>query len=104
LALYFLAHLSPVLVQIGAAAQAHQDETATSQVFASTVLNFAAQVFDTLLPALEFFRVSPRLVGDAPPEAGSYALYLVSVFFYGILYTTIVLLFGLILFEDRDLA
>jgi len=104
LALYFLAHLSPVLVQIGAAAQTHQDQTATSQVLASTVLNFAAQVFDTLLPALEFFRVSPSLVGDAPPDASSYALYLGSVFFYGILYTTIVLLFGLILFEDRDLA
>jgi ABC-type transport system involved in multi-copper enzyme maturation permease subunit len=104
LAVYFLAHLSPVLVQIGASAQAHHDETITSQVFASTVLNFVAQVFDTLLPALEFFRVSPRLVGDAPPEPGTYLLYLGSVLFYGILYTAIVLLFGLILFEDRDLA
>jgi hypothetical protein len=68
------------------------------------VLKFVAQVFDTILPALEFFRVSPRLVGDSPPDAGVYALYLGSVLFYGVLYTTIVLVFGLILFEDRDLA
>jgi hypothetical protein len=105
LAIFFLAHLSPVLVQIGTAAQAeHLKDAAGSQAFASTVLNFTAQVFDTLLPALEYFRVSPRLVGDTPPEAWPYTLYLGSVFFYGILYTSIVLLFGLILFEDRDLA
>ncbi len=104
LAIYFLAHLSPVLLQISTAAQAHPDQAAGSEVFASTVLKFAAQVFDTLLPALEFFRISPRLVGDQPPEPGVYSLYLGSVFFYGILYTTIVLIFGLILFEDRDLA
>ncbi len=104
LTIFFLAHLSPVLVQIGAAAQTQQDESVTNQLFASTILNFAAQVFNTLLPALEFFRITPRLVGDQPPEAGAYIFYLASVFFYGILYTTIVLVFGLILFEDRDLA
>jgi hypothetical protein len=104
LAIYFLAHLSPILVQIGGSAQARQDQSVASQVFGSTVLNFVAQVFDTILPALEFFRVSPRLVGDSPPDAGVYALYLGSVLFYGVLYTTIVLFFGLILFEDRDLA
>jgi hypothetical protein len=104
LTIYFLAHLSPILVQRSDAAQAQQDGSITSQVFGSTVVKFVAQVFDTILPALEIFRVSPRLVGESPPEAGPYALYLGSVLFYGILYTVIVLFFGLILFEDRDLA
>ncbi len=104
LAIYFLAHLSPHLVQIGARAQAQPDDSTSSQLLGSTVLNFVAQVFDTLLPALEFFRVSPRLVGDSPPEPGVYAYYLGSVLFYGILYSAIVLFMGLILFEDRDLA
>ena len=45
-----------------------------------------------------------EVLADAPPEPGPYSLYLGSVFFYGLLYTTIVLFFGLILFEDRDLA
>jgi hypothetical protein len=68
------------------------------------MLSFVSQVFDTLLPGLDFFRVDQVLVTDAPPDPGPYALYILSVLFYALLYTVIVMLFGLVLFEDRDLA
>ena len=43
-------------------------------------------------------------IGDVSPPAGPYSLYIASVVFYALLYTVIVILFGLVLFEDRDLA
>jgi hypothetical protein len=99
LVLYFLAHLVPVLVQISRKAQRDEPNSPMGQI-----LGFMSQLFDTLLPGLEFFRVSPPLVSDTPLPAAPLAWYLASVTFYGLLYTMIVLLFGLILFEDRDLA
>lgn len=99
LAVYFFAHLTPNLVAIGKKAVASDPGSAVGQVLA-----FMSQVFDTLLPALNFFRISPALIGDTPPPAGPFFLYVSSVALYGLLYTCIVLLFGLILFEDRDLA
>jgi hypothetical protein len=68
------------------------------------LLSFVSQLFDTLLPGLDFFKVGPVLLTDAPPEAGPFWVYIGSVTLYAALYTVIVLLFGLILFEDRDLA
>jgi hypothetical protein len=44
------------------------------------------------------------LLSDAPPPTGLFASYVGAVTLYGVVYTGIVLLFGLILFEDRDLA
>jgi hypothetical protein len=70
----------------------------------SQLLAFAAQLFDTLLPDLDSFRIDPALLGDTPPPALPFARYIASVSLYGVLYTGIALLFGLILFEDRDLA
>jgi hypothetical protein len=99
LAVYFFAHLTPNLVAIGKKAVATDSTSAVGQV-----LSFMSQVFDTLLPALNFFRISPALMGDTPPPTGPFYLYVGSVAMYGLLYTFIVLLFGLILFEDRDLA
>jgi hypothetical protein len=57
-----------------------------------------------LLPGLEFFRVSPPLLSETPLPTWPLMTYLGSVTLYGVCYTFIVLLFGLILFEDRDLA
>lgn len=98
--LFYLAHLAPVLVQIGFEAQ----RTHPGPV--SQIVSFMAQLFDTALPNLESFRLEPALLTeiDMKEKAGAFAQYLVSVSLYGLLYTTIVLLFGLILFEDRDLA
>ena len=97
--IFFLAHLAPVLVSIGYQAKKTNPDMAVSQI-----LYFMAQLFDLVLPNLESFRLEPALLNETPIAPGDFAKYLASVSLYGVLYTTIVLLFGLILFEDRDLA
>ena len=99
ISVFFLSHLTPTLV---GKARRLQDLNPGSVV--AQMLSFVSQVFDTLLPGLDFFRIDQVLVTDAPPEPGPYALYVLSVLFYALLYTVIVMLFGLVLFEDRDLA
>jgi hypothetical protein len=68
------------------------------------LLGFVARLFDTLLPDLGSFRLDAALLSEAPLPAAAFSKYIGSVLLYGVLYTGIVLLFGLILFEDRDLA
>jgi hypothetical protein len=97
--LYILAHLSPVLVSIGQQFQANAPGSTVGRL-----VTFVAQLFDTLLPGLDFFKVGPTLISDAPPPADLFWLYIASVVCYALLYTGIALLSGLILFEDRDLA
>ena len=41
---------------------------------------------------------------DSPPPMGQFYVYVGMVTFYGLLYTLILLMVGLVLFEDRDLA
>ena len=94
LSIYFLANVTPVLVTIGQEAKAHQPGPV------SELLSFTAGLFDMLLPDLDAFRIGPALVSDVAVPAP----YVLSVLFYGVLYTLIVLLLGLVLFEDRDLA
>jgi ABC-2 family transporter protein len=94
LAIYFLANVTPVLVTIGQEAKARQPGPV------SELLSFTAGLFNMILPDLDAFRIGPALVTDVAVPAP----YVLSVLFYGVLYTLIVLLFGLILFEDRDLA
>jgi hypothetical protein len=99
LGIYFLAHLTPTLVDIARKAQQDSPGSVVAQL-----VGFMSQLCDTLLPALSFFRVSPTIISDTPIDMGQFFLYVGSVTFYALLYTSIVLLFGLILFEDRDLA
>jgi ABC-type transport system involved in multi-copper enzyme maturation permease subunit len=99
LVVYFLAHLTPVLVAIGNRAKATDPGSAVSQL-----LSFMAELFNYLLPDLGAFRMDPVLLSDTPLPAVAFTQYLGSVALYGVLYTAIVLFFGLILFEDRDLA
>ena len=54
-------------------------------------VTFMAKLFDNLLPGMEYF-------------TPNYSLLVGRILFYGVMYTVIALLFGLILFEDRDLA
>jgi ABC-type transport system involved in multi-copper enzyme maturation permease subunit len=90
LAVYFLGHLTPII-------------TAVAQQGYRLVL-FVAQLFDLLLPGLELFDVGNAIVREAPLPPGEYALYTMNVALYAVIYTAVALLFGLILFEDRDLA
>lgn len=88
--IFFLGHLTPLLAQVS------QDKL--------PLVRFMAQLFDTVLPGLDFFDLGPTIVRDVPPAPGPFAFYVASVALYAVLYTAISLLFGLILFEDRDLA
>jgi ABC-type transport system involved in multi-copper enzyme maturation permease subunit len=99
ISVFLVSHLTPTLVGKARRLQELNPGSVVAQM-----LSFVSQVFDTLLPGLDFFRVDQVLVTDAPPEPGPYALYVLSVLFYALLYTVIVMLFGLVLFEDRDLA
>jgi hypothetical protein len=99
LVVYFLANLTPVLVARARQAAGEDPNSAVPRL-----LGFVAQVFDTILPDLGTFSLNPVLLSEAPPPPGLFAQYVASVTLYGVLYTVIVLLFGLILFEDRDLA
>ncbi|MFO0844898.1 MAG: ABC transporter permease subunit [Gemmataceae bacterium] len=98
LVVFFLSHLTPVLVRIAAKSQADNPGPV------SQILGFVSRVFDTVLPDLSSFSMDPALLTEAPPPAALFAQYVGSVTLYGVVYTAVVLLLGLILFEDRDLA
>lgn len=89
--IYLLGHLSQVLVQVSEKRQL-------------PLVNFVAQFFDALQPGLEFFNLSTVITRDVPPPTGPFLAYVGSAVLCAMVYTTIALLFGLILFEDRDLA
>lgn len=89
LLVYFLGHLTPIMTEV-------------SRNYA--LVHFVAQVFDTVLPGLDLFDVGTAIVREVPLPQAEYALYTLNVSLYAVVYTSIALLFGLILFEDRDLA
>jgi ABC-type transport system involved in multi-copper enzyme maturation permease subunit len=99
LVIYILGHLMPVLVQIGRHRNILDPSSPVGQM-----LYFMAQLFEVLLPGMEFFGVGTMLATDTSVASPAYLMYVGSVVLYGLVYTAIVLLFGLILFEDRDLA
>jgi ABC-type transport system involved in multi-copper enzyme maturation permease subunit len=90
LAVYFLGHLTPILTAVSANRY--------------RLISFLAQVFDTVLPGLDLFDLSTAVVRDAPLPPVEFTRYTLYVSAYAVVYTIIALLFGLILFEDRDLA
>jgi hypothetical protein len=98
--LYWLGHVAPVLVAISRGMRDHAKQASATL----DLVYFMAQLFNTLLPALEFFNLGPIIARDAPLDPWDFAKYIGSVVIYAVLYTGIALLLGLILFEDRDLA
>jgi hypothetical protein len=104
LLVYFLSHLTPVLVAITGRAEGVARASNAAVPPQVRLVGFVAGVFDTVLPDLGSFRMDPALASDAPPPPLAFSQYVGSVTLYGVVYTAIVLLLGLILFEDRDLA
>jgi hypothetical protein len=88
--IFFLGHLTHVLVTVSAGRFA--------------LVNFMAKFFDNVLPGLDYFDLGALLARDIPPDQSAFFAYVGSVTGYAVLYSIIALLFGLILFEDRDLA
>ena len=96
LIIYFLGHLAPVVVRV--------TEKAGAQTTGVGLIKFLGNLFDTLLPALEFFTMGPAIIREAPLELGQFIWYVGTVLGYAVIYTVIALIVGLLLFEDRDLA
>ncbi|MGL4422045.1 MAG: ABC transporter permease [Gemmataceae bacterium] len=97
LVIYFLGHLAPVVVRV-------TDKLGSEGAVGLGLVRFLGQLFDTLLPALEFFNMGPAIIRETPLDLWAFTSYVASVFGYSVIYTLIVLVFGLIFFEDRDLA
>jgi hypothetical protein len=91
LAVFFLGHLTHILVQ-------------ASSYGRFKLVSFMARFFENVLPGLDYFDVGPIIARDVPPDAASFFRYAGSIVLYAVLYSTIALLLGLVLFEDRDLA
>ncbi|HEV3236370.1 MAG TPA: ABC transporter permease [Gemmataceae bacterium] len=96
LALYFMGHLTGVLQDI--AARRNPNETV------GRLLSFFSKVFDIFMPRLDLFSLGPALVQDRPLTEPLFLKYVAMVFFFSVIFTTVTLLLGLVLFEDRDLA
>ncbi|MCS7045169.1 MAG: ABC transporter permease [Gemmataceae bacterium] len=94
LAIYLLGHLTGIMTESGSGGQGLIDRT----------IQFVAQLLDTIFPGLDLFDVGNAIVRDVPLPYHQFAAYALNVSLYGITYTAIALLVGLILFEDRDLA
>ncbi len=84
--IYVLGHLVPMIVN--------------SSVGDFEIVRFFGQFIATVLPVLDHFNIQAAVAAGAtvPPA------YLGMAFLYCLLYTTIALLLGLAMFEDRDLA
>lgn len=95
LIIFFLGQIAPAIVMVA---------ERTGGGTGGALVGFFGQLFNMLLPALEFFNMGPAVIRDSPLELKQFAIYVVTVLGYSLVYTTIALLVGLLLFEDRDLA
>ena len=96
-ALRALLGLAPVLV----------DETSLQSGEVGTAMqlvHFIAQLLNAVFPALEYFDIGPAIIRDQQLLLHKFARYVGTIFTYAVMYTLIALCFGLILFDDRDLA
>lgn len=86
LSIYVLGHITPLIAL-------STDKTFEGVAFIGTLLA-------TVFPVLDHFNIQPAIASGVPvpPE------YLLLSFVYCLLYTTIAMLLGLTLFEDRDLT
>ena len=86
---FFLGHLTPVLVDVA------------DQTHVNALVTFMAQLFAFVLPGLEFFNAGPSIsTGAVIPWFG----YVLPALVYCMLYSGAALLLAFIFFEDRDLA
>jgi ABC-type transport system involved in multi-copper enzyme maturation permease subunit len=89
IAIFFLGHLSPVIVE------------ATAKGNVNELISFMARLFAWILPSLEFFNAGPAIsTGTMIPWIG----YVLPALGYCVLYSGAALLLAFLLFEDRDLA
>jgi len=89
---YVVGHMTPLLVQ--------------SSVGKLPIVAFIGQFLSTLLPVLEHFNIQAAIASgrESVLTVAQWANYLGWATFYCALYTGIMLLVSLLMFEDRDLA
>jgi len=85
-AIYVLGHLGPLIVQ--------------SSVGQNEFVAFFGQLIALVLPVLDHFNIQAAVAGGVPVPMD----YLAWALLYCVLYSTVAMLLGLILFENRDLA
>jgi ABC-type transport system involved in multi-copper enzyme maturation permease subunit len=89
IAIFFLGHLTPVLVE------------ATREGGTNELVKFMARLFAWALPSLEFFNAGPAIATGAQiPWVG----YVLPALGYCALYSGAALVFAFLLFENRDVA
>jgi ABC-type transport system involved in multi-copper enzyme maturation permease subunit len=89
IAVFFLGHLTPILVD------------ASVQANANELVKFMARLFRWALPALEFFNAGPSIAtGAIIPWVG----YVLPALGYCVMYSGAALFFAFLLFENRDVA
>lgn len=96
--IYFAGNLAPVVVRVTESMGQKGKGTGIGLV------NFIGRMTDAILPALEHFKMNTAIIRETPLDLGPFLIYVLTVCGYSLLYTTIAILVGLILFEDRDLA
>ncbi|MFM7592697.1 MAG: ABC transporter permease subunit [Isosphaeraceae bacterium] len=89
IALFFLGHLTPVLVK------------STEAGAVNDLVPFMARLFEFVLPSLAFFNAGPAIATGAIIP---WTEYIIPAFIYCLMYSSVALCFAFILFEDRDLA
>lgn len=92
LTIFLVGHLMPLIVQ--------------TSVGKEPIVAFMSQLLSTVLPVLEHFNVEAAIASgrDATLTAAEWLTYLAWAGGYCLLYTTLMMLTSLLLFEDRDLA
>jgi hypothetical protein len=89
ISVFFLGHLTPVLVEASKGGQANE------------LVWFMARLFAFALPQLEFFNAGPSIAtGALIPWVG----YVLPALGYCVLYSGAALTFAFLLFENRDVA
>lgn len=89
IAIFFLGHLTPILVDI------------SKQTNANELVQFMARFFQWALPSLEYFNAGPAIAtGAVIPWVG----YVLPALGYCVLYSSAALFFAFLLFENRDVA
>jgi hypothetical protein len=96
--IYFAGNLAPVVVRVTESMGQKSRGTGIGLV------NFIGRMTDAILPALEHFKMNTAIIRETPLDLGPFLVFVLTVLGYSLLYTTIAILVGLILFEDRDLA
>jgi ABC-type transport system involved in multi-copper enzyme maturation permease subunit len=89
ISIFFLGHLTPVLVE------------ASQQAQANDLVQFMARLFQWVLPSLEYFNAGPSIATGVLIPWGQYVLPALG---YCLLYSGAALFFAFALFENRDVA